>query len=55
MIQLKNYEDFTGFEYSVCEVKSCVIPASRVFMLQAKYIEVCEHHHEDMTNISFIS
>jgi predicted GNAT superfamily acetyltransferase len=55
MIQLKTYEEFNGFEYSVCEVKDCPMPASKVFMIQARYLEVCEHHHEDMTSISFIS
>lgn len=55
MIPLKTYLDSTGYEYQVCEVKDCALPAQKVFIVQARYIEVCEHHYEDMKNISFIS
>lgn len=55
MIPLKTYADATGYEYQVCEVLNCAKPATKVFIVQARYIEVCEHHHEDMINISLIS
>jgi hypothetical protein len=55
MIPLKSTEETYGYEYSVCEVIGCDNRAEKVFMIQARYIEVCRHHHEDIENISFIS
>ena len=55
MISLKTYEQTQGYEYQVCEVTNCSNPAVKVFVVQARYVEVCEKHHNDMINISYIS
>jgi hypothetical protein len=55
MIELKTALETQGYDYVVCEVSNCEEKAIKVFMIQARYIELCNHHHEDMTNISYIS
>ena len=55
MIELKTPNETQRYDYVVCEVFSCEKRATKVFMVQARYIELCDHHHEDLTNLSYIS
>lgn len=55
MMPLKSQADMDLYGYVVCEIIGCEEKANKVFMVQARYIELCDHHHEDVTNMSYIS
>lgn len=55
MIKLKDQKDIDLYTYKVCQVSSCTKEAVKVFMVQAKEINLCAHHHEDVENMSYLS
>ena len=48
MLKLKEYEEYSSYEYAVCEIHKCIGHAEKIYLSNNTYLEVCIYHYDEM-------
>lgn len=48
MVEIKNQEESSQYDYLVCEVRKCSGLAEKIFISNYKYLEVCIYHYDEI-------
>lgn len=48
MPELKQYEEYSAYDYAVCEIHKCVGHAEKIYLSSNTYLEVCIYHYDEL-------
>jgi hypothetical protein len=51
MFELKQYDEYSTYQYAVCEIEKCIGHAEKIYLYGNAYLEVCIYHYDEMAMI----
>ncbi len=48
MFELKEYEEYSSYDYAVCEIQKCAGAAKKIYLSNNTYLEVCVYHYDEL-------
>jgi hypothetical protein len=48
MIKLKEYAEYSAYDYGVCEIEKCPNAAEKIYLNNHLYLEICFYHYDEL-------
>ena len=48
MLKLKEYAEYSAYDYGVCEIEKCPGAAEKIYLNNILYLEICVYHYDEL-------